>query len=336
MKKTFLGVLSPLVFTLAVLGFQHPTDALDIFSDSGDGFLEVRPETPNSPTVHPSFDGSGGEGFFVNAGEWFGGITSGILPFQLPNFGAVNDPFASVDLGVHVFETGNAQATDIDLYALPRISATPTLVASEYYSGVTIDPSATLIQEGFLTPASQAATPAAPNHFTDATGDANLLSFLNTAYASGANAGSFVFLRLSYASDTLPAGFDAFKITSRNAGGGEGDYPILSVTTNTIPGDTDNDSIVEFEDDFNPIRDNWRETNDSFGMVLARADGDLNLDGMVGIEDFREWKDAFLMTGGSSATVSAAFASLGVPEPASVVVALLGFVCLSGYRPRRR
>lgn len=310
--------------------------ALEVFSDPGDGFIEFRTDVGVWPQVHPSFDGSGGEGFFMNVGEWFGtGLTSAIMPFELPNLGTVVDPFETANLGVHLFEIGNANITPIDLYAI-RTAATPELFATDHYTGATFDPSAILIQEDFLTPSSVVSSPAEPNNFTNAAGDAALLSYLNDAYDGGTGAGDFVFLRLSWASDDeLAAGFDAYKITSRNAGGGDGDYPVLTLTTDSLPGDTDNDGVIELNDDYGPIRDNWLDTNETFGSLLSRTDGDLNLDGMVSIEDFREWKDAFLQTGGSSAAVAQAFAALSVPEPTAFTVAALALMATGSYRRRR-
>ncbi len=206
---------------------------IPIYSDLADGFVEFRTDGGSWPQVHPSFDGSGGEGFFGNVGEWFtNGITSTVLPFQLPNLGAVNNPFSTANLGVHLFEVGNATTTSADLYAI-RVDSSPSLLASDYYSGSTLDASATLLQEDFLTPSSTVSIPAEPNNFTSAAGDAALVSYLNTAYNGGLNAGNYVFLRLSYASDSMPTGWDAYKITTSNAGGGIGDFPVLSYTTNT-------------------------------------------------------------------------------------------------------
>ena len=300
-----------------------------IFVDAGDGYVEFRAGWTD-PQVHPSFDGSGGQGWFLNTGEWFGdGLTSSVMPFQLPAFGAVNNPFLSAELGVHLFEVGTATVTNADLYAV-RVDPSPALAPTDYYSSATSDPNATLIQAAFMTPSSIPANPAAPNIFTDSSGSAALLDYLNTAYAGGANAGKYVFLRLSYAADGFAADFDAYKVTSRNAGGGDGDYPVITFTTDSVPGDTNNNGIVEFEADFGPIRDNWLETNDSFGMPLARTDGDLNIDGIVGIADFREWKDAF---NGPPELVASAFAALSVPEPCGVALAVvMGLSLMVGYR----
>jgi hypothetical protein len=94
-----------------------------------------------------------------------------------------------------------------------------------------------------------------------------------------------------------------------------------------IPGDTDGDQVVEFED-FEPIRANFRKT------VTQRSQGDLvrdNLvrDNVVDFKDFRQWKGAFLGGGGSLEGLDLSFAT-NVPEPGSaalVLTAALGVVC---------
>ena len=202
-----------------------------IFSDGFDGFIEVRDNLPPVapwPKVHPSYDGSGGEGWFLHIGEWYGpGLTVAVLPFELPNFGAVANPFVTANLGINLFTVGGSTVTDVDLYGV-RVDSDPTPLASDFYIGSAPDPSATLIQASFLTPASTTAGPG-PNNFTDATGDANLVSFLNASYAGGANAGKFAFLRLSYGADTFAAGWDAYDFTSSNFGP-EGDWPVITYT----------------------------------------------------------------------------------------------------------
>jgi hypothetical protein len=112
---------------------------------------------------------------------------------------------------------------------------------------------------------------------------------------------------------------------------------VTSVVPGFVLGDTNGDFVVEFEPDFGPIRDNWLETNATFGMTLERLDGDLNLNGVVSIEDFREWKNAYLQNGGTASQVAAAFASLGAsaaPEPSSLLLVLAAGVV--GFAGRRR
>lgn len=130
------------------------------------------------------------------------------------------------------------------------------------------------------------------------------------------------------ASSSVPAtniGFDDVTLAS-------GDYNtfISGIVDPFLEGDTDDDGIVEFDDDFFPIRDNWLETIATF-PGLVRSDGDLNVDGMVDIIDFREWKEAY---NPNPAELRTALLSLGlsVPEPGAVVLALLGGVALLGRR----
>jgi len=98
-----------------------------------------------------------------------------------------------------------------------------------------------------------------------------------------------------------------------------------------VPGDTDGDGVVELEDDFGPIRDNFRQ------MVGSRAEGDLVIDGVVDFLDFREWKTAFLGGGGSLAGVDLGFVS-SVPEPGTGALTVLAMALLCGgkrLRPKR-
>ena len=66
---------------------------------------------------------------------------------------------------------------------------------------------------------------------------------------------------------------------------------------------------------------------------MARFDGDLDLDGEVGLPDFREWKDVFP---GSPLQVAEAFASLSqVPEPGSIALTLVAGLGLMARRRKR-
>jgi hypothetical protein len=83
-----------------------------------------------------------------------------------------------------------------------------------------------------------------------------------------------------------------------------------------VMGDTNGDGQVTI-DDFEPIQANFRKA------VTSRAQGDLVTNRVVDFADFREWKTAFLGTGGSLAGLDLSFAE-NVPEPATQGLACVG------------
>lgn len=222
-------VLPVVALTLFVCHPQAQGQA--IYSDVNDGRVEMRSDW-TSPSIQDTGDWN------VGVGEWYGnGLLSAVMPFQLPNFGAVASPFTSASFGVNLYQKGNATATDADLYAV-RLSASSAILASDYYSGANADPNATLIQASFLTPSSTTVPVdlvlSGANNLTDAAGSENLLNYLNSAYNSGVGAGQYVFLRVSYGSDTYATGWDAYNFTSRNAAL-EGDWPVITYTVAPVP-----------------------------------------------------------------------------------------------------
>lgn len=201
-----------------------------ILANSNDGQLEKRSEwDPGTVSVQDNGNWN------VSIGEWYGsGLTTAVIPFRLPNFGAVADPFTSASFGVNLYNIGGATVTDLDLYAV-RVSASPQIATTDWYNGSAPDPSATLIQESFLTPTSTTTSvgpQSGPNNLTDAAGNAALLAYLNSAYNGGAGAGQFVFLRVSYGSDSYAVGNDAYNFTTRNAAL-DGDAPVINFTSST-------------------------------------------------------------------------------------------------------
>ncbi len=234
-RKLFWSVW--LALGLVGASFAQTTN-IAIYSDAADGMLEVRDTLPPVspwPGIQNTTD------WQFSVGEWYGpGLTAAVMPFKLPDFGAVTDPFQSADFGVNYFQKGTAAVTDLDLYALSRIDASPAISGNDWYNGSTFDPSATLIQAGFITPFTPMPTNK-PNTFTDGAADATLLNFLNTAYAGGANAGKFVFLRVNYHGDTYATTWDAYNFTSRNAGL-VGDWPVINVEINL---DSDGDGLPD-------------------------------------------------------------------------------------------
>lgn len=210
--------------------FLPHADAATIYADGNDGMVEMR-----SDWSGPEFQNN--DSWEGNVGEWFGnGLTTIVIPFELPNLGAVANPFLSADFSVMVHTMGDNTVTDVDLYGV-RVSSSPAIAASDHYHGAAVDPGATLIQASFLTPSSPAGFVGAPNNSTDSTGNANLLSYLNSAYDGGSGAGQFVFLRLSYGADDYATGWDAYKITMRNAGQ-TGEWPVINFSAIPEPSAT--------------------------------------------------------------------------------------------------
>ena len=111
------------------------------------------------------------------------------------------------------------------------------------------------------------------------------------------------------------------------------DKGAISFSTETfLDGDTDGDGIIELEDDFGPIRDNW------LVETFLRAEGNLDnegaSEGVVDVADFRQWKVACADAGcATAAEINAAFNALGVPEPTTVMLTVMAG---AGLLVRRR
>lgn len=130
----------------------------------------------------------GGEGFDRAA----------VMPFQLPNFGDVDNPFLSAHFEGYLSATATEDGLTAALYGLDRRS-TADILDSDYY-GLTdeLDPDATLLQAEFLTWDMDINSP----FYSKSGGNRNLLAFLNEQYAGGEGAGEFVFLRINTNEDS--------------------------------------------------------------------------------------------------------------------------------------
>ena len=212
-------------FGLSVLGiagiFAGSAFADTMTLSSNDGRVQT---STGSPVVDDQGD------YVCNIGEYFSpGGSCYIMPFLLPTLPA-GYQFSTADLRSQLYYM-NTQTTPApaDLYGVGvRASSMP--LASDYYQGAAPDPSATLIQANYLT----SSTPLridGDNGFVDTTAgaDATLASFLNSAYANGANAGKYVFLRVSYDQDPIGFGNDSYGLLTQDAGGAN-EKPRLSYT----------------------------------------------------------------------------------------------------------
>ncbi len=104
-----------------------------------------------------------------------------------------------------------------------------------------------------------------------------------------------------------------------------GSIDSLTLTTSGLvytAGDTNGNGVVDLFD-YDTIRNNF------FKSLQGPTNGDLNNDGVVDYVDFRVWKNH---------ATPAALAALGIPEPASALLGVIGFVLLAplSMRSRRR
>jgi hypothetical protein len=94
------------------------------------------------------------------------------------------------------------------------------------------------------------------------------------------------------------------------------------------PGDVDGLNGVTL-DDLNIIAGQFRQSG-------TRAQGDLTGDGFVDIYDFREWKTNFPGANSGGGGLDEFAALLGVPEPTSALLSMVGLLTGSGIVARRR
>ncbi len=201
---------------------------------------QIITENPNELDTGIANDGSGNlslidtTNYQARIGELFApGGEDYVMPFQLPTLTA-GEVITAASLQTQLFSLigtpANADLYGIGAVGTPTVSATPNVSTSYYYQGP-LDTSNTLLQAAFLTPASTVRTDPNTGPFTDTNlaGDAALATFLNNAEAGGANAGDYVFLRVSYDASTIPAGNNAYALLTEDAGGAN-EKPLLTIT----------------------------------------------------------------------------------------------------------
>lgn len=165
----------------------HPLSAATLLGDLADRELQ---EDTSLGIVNNSV-------LRVGSSSSAGGGRNALFVFQLPNLGAIANPFQSADLGLFLASVAGTPNTNVDLYGLGRQSSATlspgsgVLGSNRFYELNSVDAGSTLIQQDFVMVGN------AVNQWynTSASGDTNLLNFLNTQYASGAGANQFVVIR---------------------------------------------------------------------------------------------------------------------------------------------
>jgi beta-glucosidase-like glycosyl hydrolase len=192
--------------------------------------------------------GWAGANYAPRVGEYFSHGSDLVLPFQLPTL-APGAQFATADFRVWLFNlVGQTNVPfTVDLYALPARSPN-TVLPADFYANSNPDPNATLLQASYLTPGmtnGHGSSSTAPAIVTSSAANTNLVNYLNSQYNSGAGAGSWIFLRLSPATNTFNGNYAYCPMTSM--AGETWAWPMLEYTTtantNTPSVQTNNQTI---------------------------------------------------------------------------------------------
>lgn len=154
--------------------------------------------------------------------------SSYVMPFLLPTLGA-GESFDNANLSFYLEQvgTGIGAGEEADLYGLTRTNASATVAAADYFKGDN-DASNTKLQDGILTSSSTVGNAT----WTDASGSTALTSWLNTQYDDGANAGDYVFLRISYNQAATPGANERFRIQPFENNDSD---PVATITYDVIP-----------------------------------------------------------------------------------------------------
>lgn len=171
-------------------------------------------------------------GYQVRIGEFHApGGEAYLMPICLPKL-PDGQQFAKVHIRAQLVGINNDGGTlaNADLWGL-GLRDNAKLLPTDYFQGKH-DSKATLLQADFLTPTSKVRTDPNTGPFveTSADGDDALTRYFNDSYAKGANAGKYLFLRVSYDIDAIPDGNSAYSLLTSGANG-DNEPPIITYTT---------------------------------------------------------------------------------------------------------
>ncbi len=147
-----------------------------------------------------------------------------LVVFQLPDLGAIANPFTTATLSVHFANKSGSPAYNVDLYGLAA-QATAIPSTTIFYANSEIDggTGVTLIQQDF------AVTTTGMGSLSTSGG--NLLAYLNAQYNGGAGVGQYVVFRFNPDSSTLGTTAVGYNFSSVD----NGTNPIPSITYTAIP-----------------------------------------------------------------------------------------------------
>lgn len=179
------------------------TQAAVILGNAADVQVGVASAGFSNPTDDDGATNALGDGVII-AGDPFDTKQVSVFVFQLPNLGAVANPFLTASATITTGSNTNnpfqfSDGNYYDLYGLGA-RATSAIAGSDFFIGASDGTDATIIQNDLLTNSQDGGNnglPAGTAVTTGVSGSANLLGYLNAQYASGAGAGQFVFLRIN-------------------------------------------------------------------------------------------------------------------------------------------
>ncbi len=203
MKRNLLRVFIIGLITLLPLSLFAQTEVLTINSSEEDGFVS-NPDsiTENNPYTLPVGD----KGMKVgrSAVDGTGHFTSVIIPFQLPD--VTGKTITDASLKVYVNYGRSWATTNIDLYGL-TFRNVATISTGDYYSGDfgTGNGSDVGIADDFFTKNADDGVDDTPRwEETEAGENTALVNYIKAQYQSGAQAGDWIFLRLSVDNLNMP------------------------------------------------------------------------------------------------------------------------------------
>ncbi|MFC7335955.1 LamG-like jellyroll fold domain-containing protein [Haloferula chungangensis] len=161
-----------------------------LLATNGDAEVQPTLGTPTYEVINASADTL----LVGTAGGNTGKDRCVVFPFQLPDLGAVANPFNAAFFTVNHASNQSTPLGNVSLYGLGS-RASETVMPGDYWSATPdIDSTdATLLQEVLV----QAGSASFGLKTTDAANSGNLVAYLNAQYAGGAGIGNYVFLRLS-------------------------------------------------------------------------------------------------------------------------------------------
>lgn len=203
---------------------SSPSTAVNVQTTTGGGgsTLDIEAD-PNDQEIYENGGASWPGHVTVRGGGGSSGVDiNAVFPFELPALGS-GESITEASFSVNIEGVPGSPTGVLDLYGLDYRSTNGVSASTDYYQGsYGNDSASTALQQSFATGSSSTGIVS-----TSSTGEAALVAYLNAQYAAGAQAGDFVFLRLS-PSVSNEANSQSWTFSSANSTT-QANRPVLSV-----------------------------------------------------------------------------------------------------------